>query len=241
MEERPAYLEHAGERLYSVLHPARGPRRALLLLAGPFGGERERAYLSSVAWARRLARGGVDVLRFDYRGLGESGGDFEALSLDDWKADTAAAARALRERAEGIPLILHGLRLGGLFAAELFAEGLGDALLLWSPPAGARDHLWEQLRRNLFMEMLLRPGGSPKPREAYAAELEAGRRVNVDGYVWSPALWPASRDVLLRLPGASETRPWRRIDGTRFWESGARLMPDTTKLFEASEAWIRGL
>ena len=242
--ERPAYLEHAGERLYSVLHPARGERRALVLLAGPFGAERERAYLTCVHWARRLSEAGCDVLRFDYRGVGESGGDFERMTLAGWKADVEAAAGVLRERDASVPLILHGLRLGGIFAAELFAEGLGDALLLWAAPASAREHFWEQLRRNVITEMVLRPDRRPKPREAYAAELEAGRRVNVDGYVWTRELWRESEGLPLRLPGEAERRPWRRIDGpgtARFWESGPRLVPDTTALFAASEAWVRGV
>lgn len=233
---RPAYLEQEGERLYSVLHPARGTRRAGLLLAGPFGAERERSYLTGVHWARRMAARGFDVLRFDYRGVGESGGDFEAMSFPDWTRDVAAAARALRP-----PLVLHGLRLGGLLAAELFAQGLGDGLLLWAPTPSARDHLWELLRRNVTTEMVLRPERRPKPREAYAAELEAGGRVVVDGYVWTRRLWRESEGLGLRLPEASEARPWLRLEGPRFWESGTRLMPDTTRLFEASQAWLESI
>ncbi|HEX7900886.1 MAG TPA: alpha/beta hydrolase [Planctomycetota bacterium] len=240
--EVPAYLEHEGQRLYTVLHPARGARRALLLVAGPFGAERERAYLTSVQWARRLAAEGVDVLRFDYRGLGESTGDFAAMSLAAWKKDVAATARVLRRRDAEAPLILHGLRMGGLLAADLFAEGLGDGLLLWAPPASAREHLWELLRRNVITEMVVRPSGKPKTREAWAAELEAGGRVVVDGYVWTRELWQEAGALALRLPAAEEPRPWRRFDhSSRFWESGPRLVPDTAALFEASEAWLAGL
>ena len=241
--EIPSYFDHEGQRLYGVLHPAQGTRRALVLIAGPFGAERERAYLTSVHWARRMARGGIDVLRFDYRGLGESTGSFEAMSFAAWKKDVAAAARFLRRQDAEAPLILQGLRLGGLFAADLFAEGLGDGLLLWAPPGSAREHLWETLRRNVFTEMVVSPTARPKTREAYAAELEAGRRVNVEGYVWTRELWKESERWTLRLPAAGEPRPWRRVETAaagRFWESGPRLVPDTAALFEASEAWLAG-
>ena len=240
--ELPSYFDHEGQRMYGVLHPARGARRALVLLAGPFGAERERAYLTGVHWARRLARDGFEVFRFDYRGLGESTGRFEAMSLAGWKKDVAAAARVLRRRDAEAPLILHGLRFGGLLAAELFAEGLGDGLLLWGPPGSAREHLWELLRRNVITEMVVRPSGKPKTREAYAEELEAGRRINVDGYVWTRELWNDADAWKLRLPSEVEPRPWRRVESPpRFWESGPRLVPDTAALFEASLAWLDGL
>lgn len=253
--ERALYLDHRGDQLYGVLHTARGSRRATVLLAGPFGAERERAYPTCVRWARRLAAAGCDVLRFDYRGIGESSGRFESMTLTEWKADVALLSSALRQRDPGVPHVLQGVRLGALLAAERFASGEADGLLLWSAPGGAREHLWETLRRNLMAEMVLALQARPRTREEQVAELEAGSAVNVDGYFWTRELWSDAAQHPLTLPAAAESRAWHRFESaalpavgdgpheTRlripsFWESGARMILPCEALFEASVDWL---
>src|SRR5207253_9498078 len=110
--ESARLLDFAGAQIYSVLHSAAGQRRGAVLLCGPFGIERERAYLTFVQWARRLALHGVDAMRFDYSGTGESSGRFEDTTLSRWREDAAFCAARLSEAARGAPLVLQGTRLG---------------------------------------------------------------------------------------------------------------------------------
>jgi alpha-beta hydrolase superfamily lysophospholipase len=70
--------------------------------------------------ARGLAGAGFAVLRFDFTGLGESGGDFSATTLSTNLGDLARAVACLEERAPG-PIGLVGHSLGG--AACLLAAG----------------------------------------------------------------------------------------------------------------------
>lgn len=85
-EERPLLFDCAGERLVGILHPAAEPASdigMLLVVGGPQ--YRVGSHRQFVLLARDLASAGVPVLRFDYRGMGDSEGefrDFEAIDTD---------------------------------------------------------------------------------------------------------------------------------------------------------------
>jgi predicted alpha/beta hydrolase len=66
-----------------VLHRVKEPM-ARVLLVGPLASARHYSYTYWVLWARYLAQRGVEVLRYDYRGVGESEGVFEEMSFDHW-------------------------------------------------------------------------------------------------------------------------------------------------------------
>lgn len=68
--------------------------------------------------SRALTDRGLAVLRFDFTGLGQSGGDFEDTDFSSNVGDLVAAARHLENRAEA-PRLLIGHSLGG--AAVLHA------------------------------------------------------------------------------------------------------------------------
>jgi len=76
-----------------------------------------------VQLATRLAQAGYAVLRFDYRGLGESDGDFRTFTLKSGMEDVKGALDALHAM-EGIDKErtgVVGFSLGGAYAAELAA------------------------------------------------------------------------------------------------------------------------
>ncbi|USX48622.1 S9 family peptidase [Lentzea sp. HUAS12] len=62
--------------------------------------------------ARRLAERGVAVLRFDFTGLGQSGGDFANTTFTSNVDDLVCAAHHLRDTI-GAPSVLIGHSLGG--------------------------------------------------------------------------------------------------------------------------------
>lgn len=79
---------------------------------------------AAVRVARALAAQGIAVLRFDFTGLGESGGAFEDTTFSTNVADLVAAAGFLRDN-YAAPQLLIGHSLGGaavIAAAHLMAE-----------------------------------------------------------------------------------------------------------------------
>jgi pimeloyl-ACP methyl ester carboxylesterase len=206
--QQSEYLNFNDAQLYLIVHSPSKPCRGHVLLAGPFASARNDTFVPWIRWARFLANNGYEVVRFDYRGVGESSGTFEEMTFSKWLEDLRACAAWVQARAHSRPILLHGLEAGGLLAANAFAQGLGHALLLWSPPASARDLLLERLRFKLFSDYTLSGGTQRRVREDYIRDLESGTTVEVYGYRWSPELWKQSASLLLpSLADLAASRP----------------------------------
>jgi hypothetical protein len=186
--EQAGYFEVPGAHLYTVLHGVADPV-ARVLLVGPFASERHHSYIPWVRWARYLAARRIECLRYDYRGIGESTGLFEDMSFENWIEDVELLAGWLKSRSPEAPLALHGLELGALLAAKAFETGVGDALLLWAPPASANQALRTTLLRRISMDHAFKFGDERKPASDYLQQLESGHFLEVDGYQWSGRLW----------------------------------------------------
>ena len=198
-EECAGYYPVAGGHLYTVLHAVADPV-ARVLLVGPFASERHNSYVPWTRWARYLAARRIEVLRYDYRGVGESTGVFEQMTLASWLEDVDALSGWLRQRSPETPLLLHGLELGGLLAARSFVHGRAEGLLLWSAPANANLSLRSTLMSWVALQQLSHREYMRKPASHYIRLLEEGQSVEVDGYQWTPELWRDS--FTLEVPAA---------------------------------------
>jgi hypothetical protein len=203
--EQAAYFPVSGAHLYTVLHGAADPL-ARVLLVGPFASERNTSYLPWVRWARYLAARGVECLRYDYRGIGESTGALEDLSLEDWMEDVEVLAAELKDRSPDLPLILHGLELGAILAANAFEKGVADGLLLWAAPRNANEALRAALLRYIGMGHAFKYGSDRRPVSDFVKELENGHALEVEGYRWSGRLWRDSFRFELPPALADQTR-----------------------------------
>ena len=114
---------------------------ARVLLVGPFAAERHNSYIPWVYLGPIPAPEGIEVLRYDYRGIGESSGVFKEMSFTDWSRGRSSACRVAKDQSPELPLVLHGLGMGAFLASRAFHAGLGEVLLLWSPPASANQAL----------------------------------------------------------------------------------------------------
>jgi len=249
--ERAGYFQVSGAHLYTVLHEVKNPV-ARVLLVGPFASERHNSYLPWVRWARHLAAGNIEVLRYDYRGIGESTGDFEKMTFADWAEDVRLLAACLQQRAPHAPLLLHGLGLGAILAGRAFDAGTGDGLLLWSPPANANQALRATLLRWVGLEQIFKFGDDRKSASDYIRELEQGSALDVDGYRWSPELWRDSFQFAMPAALSSEAeaarayeRPVKMMKLTRDAAPLAKGglvgyddLKDFTWLFEPNREWI---
>ncbi len=101
-----------------------GPYPAALLIAGSGPLDRDANHKKmalnlSRDLAQILADAGWASLRFDKRGIGESGGDYMSAGLFDELADVEAAYDWLDEQPETGPIVAVGHSVGSIMAAEL--------------------------------------------------------------------------------------------------------------------------
>lgn len=104
-EEIPLTFDCDGATLVGMIHrPEEIRARGVLAIVA--GGPQYRGGVGrlQVQLARTLAAAGVPVMRFDYRGLGDSEGQFRGFQ--DVGADLAAAARTFRDKVPGMESIV---------------------------------------------------------------------------------------------------------------------------------------
>ena len=136
----------AGDPLSGVLEVPDGEASAWAIFAHCFTCSKKSLAASRVA--RGLAERGIGVLRFDFTGLGESGGDFSASGFSSDVADLAAAADWMAASGRTVSLMI-GHSLGG--AATVVAASALDnvkAVVTIGAPSNA-GHVIEQFRESV--------------------------------------------------------------------------------------------
>lgn len=121
--ERFNFEGHDGATLAARLDLPDGPHLATALFAHCFTCSKDIPAARRIS--ARLAGEGIAVLRFDFTGLGHSGGEFENTSFTSNVGDLVRAAEALAAR-DLAPSLLIGHSLGG--AAVLRAAGQIDSV-----------------------------------------------------------------------------------------------------------------
>jgi len=138
-ENLRAHLTLAGT--FSV--PQRkGPFPAILLIAGagPMDRDEGIGHRFFLVHADSLLRRGIAVLRYDKRGVGESGGDFSKATFDDLVSDARAAFTYLQTRPEVDPkrLGVLGHSEGGSIAPAVAVNDKAVSFLVLMAGSGLR-------------------------------------------------------------------------------------------------------
>jgi len=135
-----------------------------------------------------LAAKGIEVLRYDYRGVGEQyPGRFEDMTFESWADDVQCLSAWLRKRGEDVPLVLHGLEMGGVLAGRAFdGRSVADALLLLvSACPNANQVLRSTLQRWIGPQQLLKSPRNAGPLVSlFSSSSSMGRAVEIEGYRW---------------------------------------------------------
>jgi fermentation-respiration switch protein FrsA (DUF1100 family) len=138
MEELHLFIENEGERISTVIHiPEKTPAPAVVFSHG-FTGNRIEAHRLFVRTARKMSKAGFVAVRFDFRGSGESDGEFEEMSISSEISDLNSVLKFLLDKKEVSreKIGLVGLSLGGVVSILTTARNpIAKAVCTWSSPA----------------------------------------------------------------------------------------------------------
>lgn len=150
MTETPLWFGPSGRQLFGWVHrPDAADVRAAVVLCPSMGQEASFAHFTFRDIALRLAGRGFVVVRFDYDGTGDSVGSYrDAGRVRSWLSSIDEAI-ALAHQQTAAPVVLVGLRLGALLAAETTQRRPDvHGLVLWDSPRSGRSYVKEQRARH---------------------------------------------------------------------------------------------
>lgn len=118
-------------RLFAVHYPpCTNPMKHAVLICSPEGNEYVRSHRNLQQLALLLSRIGVDVLRFDYTGHGNSGGDCATVGPEQWQSDILDSLAMLRKLSNPVRTTVIAMRLGATLAANTRMEDVDDMILI---------------------------------------------------------------------------------------------------------------
>jgi pimeloyl-ACP methyl ester carboxylesterase len=127
---------------FGWLHPGKEDRG--VILCNSFGHEYVWTHKGMRHLADELSARGIWVLRFDYRGSGDSAGaDGASDQFDTAVADVGDAITWLRQETGVTHVTLCGMRLGAAFALLAARQCPVDALALLAPVVSGRSYMRE--------------------------------------------------------------------------------------------------
>ncbi|MCS7253299.1 MAG: alpha/beta fold hydrolase [Armatimonadota bacterium] len=157
MGELQVQFEVSGMKLYGMLHlPDDGYKCPCVIFCHGFTGHRIEAHRLFVKAAREMAHFGIGAFRFDFRGSGESEGDFGDITITGELEDLRAAIHFVSS-VDGVDanrIALLGLSLGGCVAACCApTDERIRALVLWAAVARPSEILRRHLGTNAVSEL----------------------------------------------------------------------------------------
>lgn len=142
-------LENQGEKIFGILHrpitDQSVPAPAIVICPG-FAGNKCGKFRMFVTLGKELAKKGIAVFRFDYRGAGDSEGEFQDITLEGKISDTLKCLNFLANdpQIDSSRLGILGRSLGGAIAILTAGRFPSiKSLALWAPVF--RSDPWREL------------------------------------------------------------------------------------------------
>jgi pimeloyl-ACP methyl ester carboxylesterase len=184
------------DKMIGSLHQPDGSQTSGLVICSPILADFYGRYRHEVMLGRELAARGTPVLRFHYRGNGNSDGDEAAVSFDSLVEDARDAANALRAWTGVRDVTFLGTRFAGLVAAAAARLDGAKTVVLWEPVLEAGGYFREANRARL-VQTASRGEGKGSTYDEMLQQLARGEVADILGFSLYPALFDSSSNRTL--------------------------------------------
>ena len=161
----PFYFGAAARPIFGWYHAPEGRCRDGVVLASSLGLEGTRSHWSYRHLAERLASAGLGVLRFDWGGTGDSGGDdHEPERVKTWVSDLNLAIDELKRLSGAVRPTVVGVRVAATLAGHVAAQrdDIG-ALVLWMPALNGAAWVTEMAKLHKLYLRIVPQAHAPEP------------------------------------------------------------------------------
>ena len=228
--EEASFIGAGATELFCVLHRTPSTPRCGVVICPSILTEEHKIYATQVLAARAFAAAGCAVVRFHYRGTGDSGGVFGETTLDTMLEDVTTAIAYLRGQAGVQSLAFCGGRWGGLVAGLAARTFSGAPLILWEPALDGHGYFSDIFRASQLSALA---GGASALTVAQAVErLRTGGILDTLGYPIHKELYESAAGRNLVQLAAAGPRPILLVQVSRH----RGLKPEFSRLQDAFTA-----
>lgn len=177
-DREPVILSNQGQKIFGVLHlPKKVKKPPCILICHGLGGHKTGRYRIYVDLAEALIRRGIAAFRFDFRGSGDSEGEFSEVTLTGEVQDALKAFEYLKteKRIDQERIGVFGRSMGGAVAVISSAQTQQTkSMALWAPMYNGDDwkHMWDMIESGQATEQqsieMRRINGQVASMEFYA-------------------------------------------------------------------------
>lgn len=199
-DETPLFFSsECNGRLFGIIHrPYRNKQpesKIAIVYAAPIFEEKLHSHRILVNFARFAAGNGISVLRFDYRGDGESDGLFEHASISSRISDISTAIGFVKREMNPSKIFLLGLRFGATLSM-LYpdVDGAVTSRVAWAPIIDPKKYFHDTLRVNVTSQTIVYKKVIHN-REQLIDRISKGGTVNIDGYELGNPLWDEANNI----------------------------------------------
>lgn len=170
-----------GTALFYVIEGDVTNAEQVLFICGPMLEEKIFGQPVIRQFSQYLVEQGFVVIRFDYRGDGDSAGCLGSATLEQLTNDAEDVLMSLVEQYQFKEPVVMGVRLGAAIAALLAQRISCRSLLYWYPILDGSKYIQQLLRFNLTLQ-LFAYNCVKKDRKALIEQTKSGESVNILGH-----------------------------------------------------------
>ena len=197
LDEKIFYFPGSKNRaLLGFLHqPVTRCRFTAIIFCHPFAEEKNISHAVVVKTSRALARLGYPVLRFDMSGCGDSEGELDEVTIEDWLQDLQVASEYIKNQLHVTTHALWGLRLGAGLSLMHAAKRTDISFIIqWLPVIDFGLYIKQFLRSQYGTDIIKRKNEVSSVSGLVEKIREQGK-IAVIGYPVTDNLYESFSDV----------------------------------------------